>query len=74
MWIPVGSPRCYVDRECPEMDPDDMCPTTAYLCNHMAAPHTFIAQSYVQFSNNLDALVPSSVSTFISSSIFYVSL
>jgi hypothetical protein len=48
-------------------------PTTAYLWD-CVAPTTLTTRSYVEFSNELDTLVPSSVSTSVSYSVLYGSL
>ena len=70
MWLrlPIDRPRHYVPIAWPTMEPPDMRPTAAYLWDKVGPPHATNACSYVEFSNELDALVPSSISIFTNSS------
>jgi hypothetical protein len=65
MWmrLPVGRPRCHVSREWLQTEEDYQHPTAAYLWDWVAPEHATQAHVYVEYSNELDALVPSSVST-----------
>jgi hypothetical protein len=68
MWmrLPIGRPRHHVSHHWPQMEEDDQCPTTAYLWDWVAPVHATQARSYIDYSNELDAFVPSFVSTCIS--------
>jgi hypothetical protein len=48
------------------MEEEDQRPTAAYLWDWMALVHATQAHSYIEYNSELDALVPSSVSTCIS--------
>jgi hypothetical protein len=62
MWLQVGRPRCHVSREWPQTE-EDQHPTAAYLWDWVALVHATQAHVYIEHSSEMDALVPSSVST-----------
>jgi hypothetical protein len=63
MQLPFGKPRCHVSREWPQMDEEDRHPTTAYLWDWVALAHATQACAYIEYIDELDALMPTSVST-----------
>jgi hypothetical protein len=65
MWmrLPVDRPRHHVSRHWPQTDEEDQLPTATYLWDWVAPVHTTQARSYIEYSNELDALVTSSIST-----------
>jgi hypothetical protein len=65
MWmrLPVSRPRCHISRAWPQTEQEDQRPTAAYLWDWVAPAHATAARAYIEYSNELDALVPSSVST-----------
>jgi hypothetical protein len=63
MWLPVGRPRPHIPHEWSQMDQEDRRPTAGYLWDVVTAPHTAQARVYIEYSNELDALMPSFVST-----------
>jgi hypothetical protein len=63
MWLPVGRPKRHIPREWSQTDQEDQRPTAAYLWDLVAAPHATQARAYIEYSNKLDALMPSSIST-----------
>jgi hypothetical protein len=63
MWLPVGRPRRHVPQEWSQTDQEDRRPTAAYLWDVVTVPHTTQARAYIKYSNELDALMPSFVST-----------
>jgi hypothetical protein len=63
MRLPVGRPRRHVPREWSQTDQEDQRPTAAYLWDVVIMPHATQAHAYIEYSNELDALMPSSVST-----------
>jgi hypothetical protein len=62
MRLPVDRPRHHVSREWPQTDEEDKRPTAVYLWDWVAPPHTTQARTYIEYSNELDALVPAFVS------------
>jgi hypothetical protein len=64
--LPVGRPRRHVPQEWPQTDEEDWRPTAAYLWDLVAPPHATKACAYIEYNNDLDALMPSSVSTYYS--------
>jgi hypothetical protein len=69
--IPVGRPRLKTPRVVDQANMEDLRPTVAYLWDHVSPPVRVTEWSYIEFSNELDALVLSSVSNFIISSSVY---
>jgi hypothetical protein len=63
MRLPVGRPRPHIPQEWSQMDQEDRRPTAGYLWDVVTAPHTTQARAYIEYNNELDALMPSSVST-----------
>jgi hypothetical protein len=63
MQLPVSRPKLDVTQEWPEMNEEDQRPTVAYLWDWVASPHATEARVYIEYSNELDALIPTSVST-----------
>jgi hypothetical protein len=63
MRLLVGRPRCHIPWAWPQTDEEDRRPTAAYLWDWVAPPHATQGHSYIEYSNELDALMPSSVST-----------
>jgi hypothetical protein len=63
MRLPVGRPRHHVPREWSQTDQEDRRPTAAYLSDVVTAPHATQARAYIEYNNELDALMSSSVST-----------
>jgi hypothetical protein len=63
MRLPVGRPRCHITREWSQTDQEDWRPSTAYLWDVVTVPHTTQACAYIEYNNELDALMPSSVSS-----------
>jgi hypothetical protein len=63
MQLSVGRPRRHVPQEWSQTDQEERRPTVAYLWDLVAAPHATQARTYIEYSNELDALMPSSVST-----------
>jgi hypothetical protein len=65
MWmrLPVGRSRCYISRAWPQTEQEDQCPTAAYLWDWVAPVHAMATHAYIEYSNELDVLVPSSIST-----------
>jgi hypothetical protein len=66
MWLPVGRPRRHIPREWSQMDQEDRRPTAGYLWDVVTAPHATQARLYIEYNNELDDLMPSSVSTYYS--------
>jgi hypothetical protein len=66
MQLPVGRPECYVPRGWSQIDQEDQRPTAAYLWDVVTAPHATQARAYIEYINELDALMPSSVSIYYS--------
>jgi hypothetical protein len=63
MRLPVGRPRHHVPREWSQTDQEDRRPTAGYLWDVVATPHAKQTHAYIEYNNDLDALVPSSIST-----------
>jgi hypothetical protein len=63
MQLLVGRPRRHIPREWTQTDEEDRRPTTAYLWDVVTLPHAIQAHAYIEYNNEMDALVPSSVST-----------
>jgi hypothetical protein len=63
MWLPVSRPRHHISHEWPQTQEEDQRPTAAYLLDSVAPAHATQARMYIEYSNELDVLVPSSVST-----------
>jgi hypothetical protein len=63
MLLLVGRPRRHVPREWSQTDQEDRQPTAAYLWDLVAPPHATQACAYIEYNNELDVLMPSSVST-----------
>jgi hypothetical protein len=59
MWmrLPVGKPRRYVSREWPQMEEEDQCSIAAYIWEWVAPTHATQACAYIEYNNELDALV-----------------
>jgi hypothetical protein len=66
MQLLVGRPRRHVPREWSQTDQEGRQSIAAYLWDLVALPHATQAHAYIEYSNELDALMPSSVSTYYS--------
>jgi hypothetical protein len=66
MRLPVGRPRRHIPREWPQTDEEDCQPTTTYIWDWVTPPHATHARAYIEYSNELDAFMPSSISTYYS--------
>jgi hypothetical protein len=62
MRLPVGGPRRHIPREWSQTDQEDRGPTAGYLWDVVAVPHATQERAYIEYINELDALMPSSVS------------
>jgi hypothetical protein len=63
MWLPVGRPRHHVSHEWPQADEEAHRPTADYLWDWVAPTHATQAHVYIEYNNELDALMSASVST-----------
>jgi hypothetical protein len=63
MRLLVDRLRRHVPQEWSQTDQEDRRPTAGYLWDVVAAPHATQACPYIEYNNELDALMPSSVST-----------
>jgi hypothetical protein len=63
MRRPVGRPRRHVPREWTQTDEEDRRPTAAYLWHWVIPTHATQARACIEYNNEMDTLVPSSVST-----------
>jgi hypothetical protein len=65
MWshLPVGRPEVMALREWFPGTPARRKPTWAYLCDQVRVPHGRPDRAYKEFTNELDRLTASSVST-----------
>jgi hypothetical protein len=63
MRLPVDRHRRHVPREWSQTDQEDRRPTAGYLWDVVTAPHATQARAYTEYSNELDALMPTSIST-----------
>jgi hypothetical protein len=66
MRLPVGRPRHSIPWEWSQMDQEDRRPTAGYLWDVVAMPHATQARAYIEYKNELDDLMPSSISTYYS--------
>jgi hypothetical protein len=63
MRLAVGSPRHHVSWEWPQTDEEDLRPTTGYLWDWVAPPHATQERAYIEYNNELDALMLASITT-----------
>jgi hypothetical protein len=72
MWmrLPIGRPKHHISRVWSQTKEEDQCPTTAYLWDWVALAYATQAHAYIEYSNKLATLVPSSISTCSSFLIF----
>jgi hypothetical protein len=64
MWmrLPIGRPKRHISRLWPQTEQEDQRPIATYLWDWVAAPHATVARAYIEYSNEMGALVPSCVS------------
>jgi hypothetical protein len=67
MQLPVGRPRRHVPREWTQTNEEDWRPTATYFWDWVALAHTAQSRVCIEYNNELDTLVLSSVSTRYSS-------
>ncbi|WVZ85625.1 hypothetical protein U9M48_032527, partial [Paspalum notatum var. saurae] len=63
MWsrLPVGRPQVFTPRAWEPFGVPDLYPTVAYIWENVSAPYAITKRAYVEYSNELDALNPSTV-------------
>ncbi|CAN6356848.1 unnamed protein product, partial [Urochloa humidicola] len=63
MWsrLPVGRPRVMAPRQWQPVGVEQLAPTVAYLWDNVSSPYAITTRAYVDYSNELDALSPSTV-------------
>ena len=64
MWsrLPVGRPRVFQPHPWSPVGVDELGPMVAYLWDHVSSPYATTQCAYVDYSNELDVLSPSTVS------------
>ena len=64
MWsrLPVGRPRVFQPHSWSPVGVDELGPMVAYLWDHVSSPYATTQRAYVNYSNELDILSPSTVS------------
>ena len=64
MWsrLPVGRPRVFQPQPWSPIGVDELGPMVAYLWDHVSSPYATTQRAYVDYSNELDVLSPSTVS------------